>query len=125
MARTAMFLYDGTRVSISFLQYDLVNLAYHLPGIHKSAVIGVGGGRDLMSAYLMGVSDITGVELNPIFINLHTRDPFYSKFSNLMTLPNLKLHVDDARTWFASTNGKFGLVQMSMIDTWVATGQGA
>ncbi len=125
MAGTAMFHYDGTRDSISFLKYDLVNLAYRLPGIHKSAVIGVGGGRDLMSAHLFGVSDITGVELNPIFINLHTRDPFYSTFSNLMTLPNLKLHVDDARSWFASTEEKFDLVQMSMIDTWAATGAGA
>jgi hypothetical protein len=62
MAGTAMFHYDGTRDSISFLQYDLVNLAYRLPGIDKSAVIGVGGGRDLMSAYLLGVSDITGVK---------------------------------------------------------------
>jgi spermidine synthase len=124
-AASTMFHYDGTRDSISFLQYDLVNLAYHLPGIRKSAVIGVGGGRDLLSAYLFGVPDITGVELNPIFINLLTRDPSYAKFSNLMALPNLKLEVDDARSWFASTKEKFDLVQMSMIDTWAATGAGA
>jgi hypothetical protein len=120
-----MFHYDGTRDSISFLQYDLVTLAYRLPGIRKSAVIGVGGGRDLLSAHLFGVAEITGVELNPIFINLHTRDPFYRAFSNLTALPNLKLHVDDARSWFASTKEKFDLVQMSMIDTWAATGAGA
>ena len=124
-AATAMFHYDGTRDSISFLQYDLVNLAYRLPGIHKAAVIGVGGGRDIMSAHLFGVSDITGVELNPIFINLLTHDPFYKNFSNMMALPNLKLHVDDARSWFASTKERFDLVQMSMIDTWAATGAGA
>jgi hypothetical protein len=124
-AATFMFHYDGTRESISFLQYDLVNLAYRLPGIHKAAVIGVGGGRDIMSAYLFGVSDITGVELNPIFINLLTYDPFHKNFSNLMALPNLKLHVDDARSWFASTKERFDLVQMSMIDTWAATGAGA
>jgi hypothetical protein len=33
--------------------------------------------------------------------------------------------VDDARSWFASTSEKFDLVQMSMIDTWAATGAGA
>jgi hypothetical protein len=124
-AGTAMFRYDGTRDSLSFLRYDLVNLAYRLPGIRKSAVIGVGGGRDLMSAYSMGVSDITGVELNPIFIDLLTRDPLYSKFSNLTALPNVKLHVDDARSWFSGTKEKFDLIQMSMIDTWAATGAGA
>jgi hypothetical protein len=36
-----------------------------------------------------------------------------------------KLHVDDARSWFASTKERFDLVQMSMIDTFAATGAGA
>ena len=124
-AGTIMHHYDGTKASIDFLHYDIVNLGYNLPGIRKSAVIGVGGGRDLMSAYLYGVSDITGVELNPIFIGLHTTQPFYSKFSGLTTIPNLKLHVDDARSWFASTPEHFDLIEMSMIDTWAATGAGA
>ena len=124
-AGSTMSHYDGTLESIAFLKYDVVNLAYRLPGIKKSAVIGVGGGRDIMSAHLFGVSDITGVELNPIFIDLHTRNPFYKNFSNLSSLPNLKLHVDDARSWFAGTHEKFDLVQMSMIDTWAATGAGA
>jgi hypothetical protein len=124
-AGTVMFHYDGTPGSISFLQYDLVGLAYRLPGIHKSAVIGVGGGRDLMTAHLFGVPDITGVELNPIFINLLTKDPFYTNFANITAIPNLKLHVDDARSWFASTDQHFDLVQISMIDTWAATGAGA
>ena len=125
LAGTAMFHYDGTRDSISFFKYDMANLAYHLPGIHKSAVIGVGGGRDLLSAHLFGVEDLTGVELNPIFINLLTKHRFYKNYSNLTALPNLKLHVDDARSWFAATKEKFDLVQMSMIDTWAATGAGA
>ena len=124
-AGTSMFHYDETRDLVDFLRYDLVNLAYHLPGIHKSAVIGVGGGRDLLSAHLFGVEDITGVELNPIFIDLHVSNPFYREFSNLTKLPKLSLNVDDARSWFASTKEKFDLVQMSMIDTWAATGAGA
>jgi hypothetical protein len=124
-AATSMYHYDGTLGSIGFLRYDLVNLAYHLPGIRKSAVIGVGGGRDIFSAHLFGVSDITGIELNPIFINLLTRDPYYSRYANLTSLPNLKLHVDDARSWFSATGEKFDLVQMSMIDSWAATGAGA
>jgi hypothetical protein len=124
-AGTVMHHYDGTDKSIRFLRFDLVNLAYNLPGIRKSAVIGVGGGRDLLSAHLYGVRDLTGIELNPIFIGLHTTEPFYRAFSNLTALPDLKLHVDDARSWFASTHEKFDLIEMSMIDTWAATGAGA
>ena len=53
------------------------------PGIHKSAVIGVGGGRDVMAAYQAGVKDITGVEVNRIFVDLLTKDPFYRSFANV------------------------------------------
>jgi spermidine synthase len=124
-AGTMMYHFDGTDASIDFLRYDLVNLAYHLPGITKSAVIGVGGGRDVMAAHLFGVKDITGVELNPIFIDLLTKDPFYAPYSNITAIPGLRLHVDDARSWFAATKESFDLIQMSMIDTWAATGAGA
>jgi spermidine synthase len=122
---TEMFHYDSTPNSNDFLKFDLANLAYHLPGIHKSAVIGVGGGADILSAHLFGVTDITGVEVNPIIIDLQTRDPLYAKFSNITALPNLKLHVDDARSWFAATSEKFDLMQMTVIDSWAATGAGA
>lgn len=122
---TQMFHYDGTLNSISFLQYDIINLAFRLPGIRKSAVIGLGGGQDILSAHLFGVTDITGVELNPIIVDLNTRDPLYSHFSNLTTLPNVKLYADDARSWFAASHEKFDLVQMCMIDSFEATGAGA
>jgi len=125
MAGTVMTHYDGTRASIEWLRYDLVNLAYGLPGITKAAVIGVGGGRDILSAHLFGVSEIVGVEVNPIFVDLHLREPRWKSFSNLSALPNLRLVLDDARSWFAGSDEKFDLIQMSMIDTWAATGAGA
>jgi hypothetical protein len=124
-AGTTMPRFDGTAASIDFLKYDLVNLAYHLPDIERSAVIGVGGGRDVLAAHLFGVRSITGVELNRIFVDLHMRDAFYSAFSNLRAVPGLTLHVDDARSWFAATDQSFDLIQMSMIDTWAATSAGA
>ncbi|HTU49311.1 MAG TPA: hypothetical protein VMF56_01885 [Acidobacteriaceae bacterium] len=124
-AGSEMSHYDGTPQSIAYLQYDLVGLAYRLPGIHKAAVIGVGGGRDLLTAHYFGVPDITGVELNPIIVNLLIKQPYYKKFTDVTALPNLKLHVDDARSWFDSTHEKFDSVQMSMIDTWASTGAGA
>ena len=124
-AGTMMHHFDGSPESIDFLKYDLVNLAYYLPGLTKSAVIGVGGGRDIMSAHLFGAKEITGVELNGIFVDLLTRHPFYAPYSNLKGVPGVTLHVDDARSWFAATDESFDLIQMSMIDTWAATGAGA
>jgi hypothetical protein len=124
-AGTAMYHFDGTKQSIDFLRFDLVNIAYSLPGITKAAVVGVGGGRDVMSAHLFGVEDITGIEINRIFVDLLTRDPFYARYANVSAIPGLALHVDDARSWFAASREAFDLIQMSMIDTWAATSAGA
>ena len=80
MASSAMYHYDGTQDSIYFLHYDLVNLAYqsagHLQGRdHRRRR----RSRHPIRALRMACRDITGVELNPIFIDLHTRDPYLQK----------------------------------------------
>lgn len=124
-AGTAMYRFDRNIESVDFLKYDITSLAYYIRNRGKAAVIGVGGGRDLLTAYLFGFRDVTGVELNPIFIDL-LQNRFHD-FNNLAGLPGIKLEVDEARTWFASAgrDRQFALIQMSMIDTWAATGVGA
>ena len=122
-AATAMYEFDGNVQKLNYLKYDLTNIAYAIRDHGKSAVIGIGGGRDILSAYFFGFRDITGVELNPIFIDLLTRD--FRNYNHLADLPGVKLHVDEARSWFARTDQKFDLIEMSLVDTWAATGAGA
>jgi len=124
-AGTAMYRFGGNLDEVQFLKYDVTNLAYYIRNQGRSAVIGVGGGRDLLSAYVFGFRDVTGVELNPIFIDHLTRR--YRDFNRLADLPGMHLVVDEARSWFSSAgrDRRFDLVQMSMIDTWAATGVGA
>ena len=122
-AGTAMYRFGGNLADLGFLPYDVTNLAYRIRNQGRSAVIGVGGGRDLLSAHLFGFEDVTGVELNPIFIDWLTRR--FRDFNHLADVPGTHLNVDEARSWFARTNERFDLVQMSLIDTWAATGAGA
>ena len=124
-AATSMFRFDGNPDTAGYLRYDVTNLAYAIRNSGRSAVIGVGGGRDVLSAWLYGFRDITGVELNPIFIDLLMRRQPFAEFAGIGALPGVKFHVDDARSWFDRTGEHFDLVQMSMIDTWAATGAGA
>ena len=64
-----MYRFDGNLASLGFLRYDVTNLAYAIPNLKTGAVIGVGGGRDVLSQRLFGVSDVTGIEINPIIID--------------------------------------------------------
>jgi predicted membrane-bound spermidine synthase len=86
-------------------------------------VIGVGGGRDLLAARLFGLSEVVGIEINPILVNLLTQN--LANYTAIARLPGLTFQVDEARSWFARTEDSFDVIQMSLIDTWAATGAGA
>ncbi len=123
-AGTTAIRFHGNFEEIEFLRYDVTNLAYFLPGRTRAAVIGVGGGRDVLSAAVFGYRDITAVELNPVFVSLLTRNP-HAAFTDLASLTGLRLIVDEGRSWFARSAERFDVIQMSLIDTWAATGAGA
>jgi hypothetical protein len=40
-------------------------------------------------------------------------------------MPGVRLFVDEARSWFSRSSERFDLIEMSLIDTWAATGAGA
>lgn len=124
-AGTAMPEFSGKREEIDFLQYDLVNLAYSIRNAGKGAVIGVGGGRDILSGWYFGLHEIVGVEINPIFIDLLTRNPKFTAFNQTAKTPGVRLEIDEARSWFARTKETFDIIQISMIDTWATTSAGA
>jgi hypothetical protein len=124
-ASTVMPRFDGDISRLGFLKYDVTNIAHYLPGHRRAAVIGVGGGRDVLSARLFGVPDITGVELNPVLIRLLTQEPRFTDYSGINRLDGLHFNVDEARSWFARSDETFDIIQMSLVDTWAATGAGA
>jgi len=125
LAGTASYEVKGDLSRAGFLKYDLTNLAYYLPGVEKAAVIGVGAGRDVLSARVFDVPEVIGVEINPIFIELLNPANPLSDYSGIGSLPGVSFEIDEARSWFARTNESFDVIQMSLIDTWAATGAGA
>ena len=124
-ASSKMYRFTENGEDMAFLKYDITNLGYFLPDRERAAVIGVGGGRDLMSAWTFGVRDITGVEINPIFIKLLTGLPEFADFAGLSRLGGITLVVDEGRSWFARTDESFDVILMSLVDTWAATSAGA
>lgn len=124
-AYTATYGIEGDPNNAAFLRYDITNLAYFLPDRNRAAVIGVGGGRDVLGARIFGVPEITGIEINPILVRLLTTEKPYADFAGINRLPGVQLVVDEARSWFARTEQRFDVIQMSLIDTWAATGAGA
>ncbi len=123
-AATPMIHFTGDYGSLGFLDHDVTTFAYVLRNTGTSAVIGVGGGRDILSARRAGFRDVTAVELNPIMVDLLTKPDGLADFAGIGKDPHVHFYVDDGRSWFARTTEKFDLIQMSMVDTWAATGAG-
>jgi hypothetical protein len=124
-AGTTMPRFTGNFDDVNFLKYDITNLVYAARDRGRAAVIGVGSGRDLLSAYLFGFRDITGVELNPAFIGFLTDPLKMRSYAGIADVPGIHLVVDEGRSWFARTQQKFDVIEMSMIDTFASTGAGA
>ena len=124
-AGTTAYRFGGKFDEVGFLQYDVTNLAYFLPGRARGVVIGVGGGRDVLSAAYFGLKEITAVELNPILVNLQTDPEGLMPFTNITAIPGVRLIADEGRSWLARSRENFDVIQMSLVDTWAATGAGA
>ncbi|MDP2923178.1 MAG: hypothetical protein Q8O30_05590 [Candidatus Omnitrophota bacterium] len=109
---------------ISYLRFDVTNIAYYLRPKGGACIIGVGGGgRDVQSAILFGHEKITGIDINPIFINLlKTR---FKEFAGIASRKEVNLVTNEARSFLSSTKEKYSVIQMSLVDTWAATAAGA
>ncbi len=113
----------NTPSDLTGLRYDVTNIGYYLRPSGGAAIIGVGGGRDLQSALLFGHESVLGVDVNPVFIGLQ-KDQF-KDFAGLGNNEKVRLVADEARSYLTRSVERFSVLQMSMIDTWAATGAGA
>jgi hypothetical protein len=88
------------------------------------AVIGVGGGRDILAAKAWNQHSITGIEINSRIIE--ALEGRYHEYGGGMTdWPNVEIVHDEARSHIAGSRKQFDIIQASLIDTFAATAAGA
>jgi spermidine synthase len=91
----------------------------------KALIIGPGGGYDVARALANGSKDVTGVEINPIIANTIMRERFPYLSRGLYHRPEVKLHVEDGRSFVRRSKEKYQVMQMTLVDTWASTAAGA
>ena len=87
------------------------------------AVVGVGGGRDILSGLFFGAKHIRGIEINPAIFEVLT-DKFADFSGHLDRQPGVSLVNAEARSYINHSSDRYDLVQISLIDTWAATAAG-
>ncbi len=123
-ARTYLFPKDwGPRLPELFRR-DLTDLVFYLTSEPDVLVVGVGGGKDILSALALDASSVTGVELNPLMIDVVQRE-----FSDFTGAPyddeSVKIVIDEGRNYLASRPDKYDVIKISVTDTWTAGAMGA
>jgi hypothetical protein len=115
--------WDGRRESLEWVSYDVTTLPYFLRQNGDVAIVGVGGGRDVLSAIWAGSRSVLGVEVNRIMLDLHNAS--HRDFSKIAMRPEVTLVHDDGRAYLTRTERRFDVLQISLVDTWASTGAGA
>src|SRR5262249_25959320 len=124
VAGTVMTGYDGTAATVPHLGYDVTNPADRVKPGADALVTGAGGGRDVLSALTLGARSVTAVEINKDI--LRTVNGRFGDFTgHLDRDPRVRFVNDEARSYVARSTDRFGLIQISLIDTWAATAAGA
>jgi hypothetical protein len=126
LAGTPLVRFDGDINSplIEHLSHDITALAYTLRPARTTLIIGTGGGRDVLTALKYGSKDIDAVELNPLMREV-VNEKFGDFTGRLYARPEINFTIDDGRHFVRNTDKEYGLIQLSLVDTWASTAAGA
>lgn len=123
-AGTPITRFKGDRRKLAFLFDDVTSIGYEIFPPDRVAIIGAGGGRDILSAYYSGANEIDAIELNSGIVKA-LRGPFREFSGGVYDLPGVNAIVDEGRSALTRSSGNYDLLQISMIDSWAATAAGA
>jgi spermidine synthase len=89
------------------------------------AIIGPGGGVDILRAVANGSPSVTGIEINPTIINDVMRGRYADYSYHLYDLPQVHIHIQDGRSYVRNSRDRYDVLQMTLVDTWASTAAGA
>ncbi len=89
------------------------------------AIIGPGGGVDILRALANGSPSVTAIEINPIIVNDIMRGRWADFSFHLYDQPEVHVHLGDGRSWVRQARQQFDVVEMTLVDTWASTAAGA
>ncbi|MCU0864486.1 MAG: hypothetical protein MUC36_11870 [Planctomycetes bacterium] len=126
-AGTPITRFDGDVKDMSefeFLLYDVTAAGYEVRPPKRVAIIGGGGGRDILTALKSGAGDVDVAEFNAgVVETVSTR---YREFAgDIYHAPGVHAHTSEGRSFLTRSPGNYDLIQISLIDSWAATAAGA
>lgn len=123
-AVTPVLRWNGSSSNIQWVKDYMDYMPYQIQeNTNKTLVIGGGGGEDVMVSLAAGAKKVTVVELNPLVVSATKR--FGDISGNLYDRSDVDLFIDDGRRFISSTDSKYDIITIKLVDSWAAQLAGA
>ncbi len=114
--------YNGDPASLAGIDQTIYSAAYQATAAPKPrvAVVGVGGGFDVLTALYFGAADVTAVEINAATVKILT-ETFHDYFKAWVDDPRVHLVPAEGRHYLSSKPEQFDILQLSGVDSYSGT----
>ena len=114
--------YDGDPRSLRGIEQTIYSAAYAATSRPepKVAVIGVGGGFDILCALAANASRVTAIEINSATVGI-LRESYRDYFRHWVDDPRVELVNAEGRHYLSTTSESFDVLQLSGVDTYSGT----
>jgi len=111
--------YGDSLDNLDYLKDEISNLAYVVRAPKNVALIGIGGGMDVLSTLAFRTPSIVGIELNPIVYDIVTRE-FAEYAGHLHKQPGVQLVRAEGRSWLKNSPTLFDSIHMAIVPVWAS-----
>ena len=123
-AGTPITRFDGDLGRFAYLFDDVTSAPYQLYPLPSVAIVGAGGGRDVLTALASGCTRVDAIELNAGIVEV-LRGRFGEFSGHIYDRPGVRAIVGEGRSVLTRSDGRYDLIQISLTDSWAATAAGA
>jgi predicted membrane-bound spermidine synthase len=118
-ADTPVFKWNGSSADLLWMKKYMDYLPFEISNdVNNTLIIGSGGGEDVLIALAGGSKKVTAVEINPLIIS--TAKQFGNSTGSLYKRNEVELFVDDGRRFISSSNSKYDMIVIKLVDSWAA-----
>ena len=124
IATAVMHSFEGDPKEVDYLKSFIQSFLYQIRKNAEVLIIGVGGGQDVLNAFVNGSKNITGIEINPTIAQLN-KETYRDFNGNLFNQPGVELIVDEGRNFTRHTEERYDIIHLPNVDSGVASSSGA
>jgi len=114
--------YDGSVSSLRGIEETIYAAAYEASSVRRPrvAIVGVGGGFDVLTALRYDAAQVTAVEINQATVDI-LRDVYRAYFQAWVSDPRVDIVVGEGRHELARRAARYDVLQLSGVDSYSGT----